>query len=79
MDFYVARDDRGLHYFEDCPDLVKFNPYVDDIEWTGYKLDFGKFDKKIKAFIEDVPEVQNLEPFDAPVHISIIGIECNIL
>ena len=79
MDFYVARDDRGLHYFEDCPDLVKFNPYVEEIEWTGYILDFGKFDKQIKSFIENTPEVQNLEPYDAPVHVSIVGIEYNIL
>lgn len=79
MEFYVARDNNGLHCFADCPDLVKFNPYSDEIEWTGYPIDFGILDKDVKKFLEFNPYVADLYPYDAPLHISISEINFSIL
>ena len=79
MEFYVACDNNGLHYFSDCPDLVKFNPYSEDIEWTGYPVDFGTYDKEIKALVEKDSRIEDLYPYDAPIHFKITEITIEIL
>lgn len=79
MNFFVARDNNGFHYFLDYPDLVKFNPYSEEIEWTGYPVDFGKFEKEIKKIVENDPRVQDLDEFDDPLHINICDIKIEIL
>lgn len=76
LEFYVARDDRGLHFFKDCPDLVKFNPYTEEIEWTGYPFDFGTgVGKLIRDCVENNPIVDNLEPYDAPLHLRLSDVK----
>lgn len=71
MEFYVAKDSKGLHYFSDCPDLVKFNPFDDNVEWTGYPVDFGQFKAEIKNMVESDPLVDDLGVYDEPLHIKV--------
>lgn len=76
IDFYVARDDRGIHFFKDYPDLVKFNPYVEELEWTGYPFEFGTgVGKLIKDFVENTQVIDSLEPFEAPKHIRLADLK----
>lgn len=75
IEFYVARDDRGVHFFHDCPDLVKFNPYTEDIEWTGYPFDFGTgLGKIVRDHIEN-NLIGDLEAFDAPKHFRLTDVK----
>lgn len=80
IEFYVARDDRGLNYFSDCPDLVKFNPNDNYIEWTGYPFSFGNgIGSQIKMMVEAIPEVYNIELFDTPIHIRIDNLKVTVV
>lgn len=75
IEFYVARDDRGVHFFQDCPDLVKFNPFSEDIEWTGYPFDFGTgLGKIVRDHIEN-NLIDNLEAYDTPKHFRLTDVK----
>lgn len=75
IEFYVARDDRGVHFFQDYPDLVKFNPYSEEIEWTGYPFEFGTgLGKSIRDYIEN-NLIGNLEVYDTPKHFRLTDVK----
>lgn len=79
FEIFIAKDDRGTHFFQDKPDLVKYDPFSDIIEWVGYPANFGTFDRQIKEMLENEPHVFDLYPFDAPIHIKVKGFNIEIL